>query len=244
MSKDIFKAKIHQAVIDNRLDLALAELLALVTDVEHTNAVLLLTSRLNEIKKEEQLGLEDGEVTDRKMNRLRLAVLEIVNAVITDKAPEARDEITGQLERLLDALDINRETFFAQSRIRDQLAGSLLKRFPEIKRRNVANILSERYTDMTPPEKRMHRAIRGYTQTVIRKYNQEVLSILKANSGLKNAVANLSKLEHHIIIWLSKYESTFEADESICLVYLQVEEQAPFPKGIESEIRSYLATKK
>lgn len=235
-----FIGKIHEAVIDNRLEDALYELKKMATDIDTQTATVLLMSRLNDLKRDEQLGISDDRASDKELNRIRLAVLELLNKI---SAQEDRENLTDEnavLQDLMEALEINSQTFVAQSRIRNKLTTSLHERIPDLKRGDVVKLIAGCYDQMTPEERRMHHTIRGYTKNVIKTYNEEALKILKANPKIKNKIKRLKKLEQHIIIWLSKYESTFENDESVCLVYVGVQERVPFPKGIEDDIREYL----
>ncbi len=94
---------------------------------------------------------------------------------------------------------------------------------------------------MNDREQRYHKIIRGYTQNIMKENNYEVLRLIKENPDLKEKIPRLKDLEIHLILWTSKYESIFEPDESISLVYIGVEENVRFPSGIEHDLRKYLA---
>ena len=240
MGTSEFIGKIHEAVIDNRLEDALYELKKLTSDIDLQTSIVLLMSRLNDLKREKALGIDDDRASRKELNRIRLGVLEILNKV---SAQQGRTHMTNEiavLEDLLEVLEINTQTFFAQNRIRNKLVSSLHERFPDLKKGDVVKFISGCYDKMIAEEKRMHYTIRGYTKNVIKTYNEEALKLLKANPGVKDKINRLKSLDRHIIIWLSKYESTFEHDESVSLVYVGIQERVPFPKGIENDIKEYL----
>jgi len=84
--------------------------------------------------------------------------------------------------------------------------------------------------------------IRGYTQNIIRENHFKTLALLQKHPCLKEKVPRLEELEAHLMLWKSKYESIFEPDESISLVYLAIEEGVQFPRGIEHDIKKYIAS--
>ncbi len=66
--------KIHEAVIDTRLEDALYELKKVATDFDQQNTIILLISQLKEAEREQMLDTEDERVIGRKINRIRLGV--------------------------------------------------------------------------------------------------------------------------------------------------------------------------
>lgn len=236
---------IHEYVIENRLEDALYELKKIAGGIDQLNSTVLLISQLKEVEREQMLGIEDERVISRKVNRIRLGILELLNGLSDQKAVSGEDRQEIEiLEDLLEGLEINTQTFLAQTRLRKKLTTSLFARHPELKKHELVSMLSENFDKMTDEEKRLHQTIRGYTQNVTRPYNEEALNILTMHPDLKTKVKRLKKLEQHLVIWKSKYESTFEGDKTVCLVYIGVEERVPFPKGIENDIREYLEAAK
>jgi len=235
--------KIHQLVIDNELMDALYELKSIAQSLDDQNQIVLLIAQLTEWRRDDRADIEEERSMAKRLNRIRLGVLELLNSIATVAKPSHHEEVSQDemdLEDLMEALEISSQTFVAQSRIRNQLLKSLKGRFTDMKQRNVINIFSHYHAKMNDYELRLHASIRGYTQHVIAKYNDQALHILQNNPNLKQEIERLKNLERHLIIWKSKYESTFVNDETIALVYVGVEEQVPFPKGIEREIEDYL----
>lgn len=237
--------KIHEAVIATRLEDALYELKKVATDFDQQNTIILLISQLKEAEREQMLDTEDERVIGRKINRIRLGVLELLNQITGSEGDEAENnEELEVLEALLEGIEINTQTFLAQTRLRKKLTNSLFERYPKLRGKEIVGVLSKNYNKMTDEEKRLHQTIRGYTKNVTRPYNEEALRLLTEHPDIKDKVKRLKKLEQHLVIWKSKYESTFEHDETVCLVYVGVEERVPFPKGIENDIREYLGAQK
>ncbi|MBK7869267.1 MAG: hypothetical protein IPJ74_00605 [Saprospiraceae bacterium] len=237
--------RIHEAVIENELAKALKELKKIAKETNHQNAIILLISQLKEAEREQMLDIEDERVISKKVNRIRLGILELLNELSAQEtAGGGNQEEIEILEDLLEGLEINTQTFLAQTRLRKKLTTSLFERHPELNKQELVSMLSSSYDQMSKQEQRLHHAIRGYTKNVTRLYNEQALKILTAHPEIKDKVKRLKKLEQHLVIWKSKYESIFEQDDTVCLVYIGVEERVPFPKGIENDIREYLNSRK
>ena len=101
-------------------------------------------------------------------------------------------------------------------------------------------LMSTCYEKMNSEERKMHNAIRGYTEKGTKKYNEEIYKLIEAYPKVKDKVPKLKKLQQHIRLWLIKYDATFVGDESVSLVYMNIQERVPFPKGIENDIKEYL----
>ena len=92
-------------------------------------------------------------------------------------------------------------------------------------------------------EKRMHRIIREYTD-YIKINNERALEIIEGLPGIENQIKKLKSLKRHLRVWLHKYERVFLKEEEMCLLYTNLYERSPFPRGVETEIRNFLKKKK
>jgi hypothetical protein len=132
------------------------------------------------------------------------------------------------------------QAFKAQALIRNKLHDRITKRLKVNALLEYEDFFNEYFDEMTDNERFLHATIRGYTDTVLSEYNFRILDILKFNPSLKDVLPRLKELERHLVIWRSKYQRVFKLQPSMCLVYVGVEEESGFPKGIEGEIRSHL----
>ncbi len=230
---------IHGFVIQNKLKDALFTLKKVVKDPLLLNSIILFISNINSIQQEELLDIGDDIINQKRRNKIKLGILDILNK-ITSKQESSQNAMIVVLEEILDNLDIINQAFVAQCRLRNQLLKSLKYRFTKRRFTHFVKIFSQYYDEMTPNELRTHATIRGYTENVIMVYNTKVLRLLQANTTLKDEIPKLKALEQHLIIWKSKYDSTFVNDKTINLVYVGVEERVPYPKGVEEDIRLYL----
>ena len=228
---------IHENVIQNKLKESLFILKRVVQDPVLLNSIILFISNINSIEQEELLDIGDDVVNQKRKNKIKLGILEILNQITKN---DSQDTELNTLEEILDNLDIINQAFVAQCRLRNQLLKSLKNRFTKRRFTHFVKIFSQYYDEMTPYELKTHQTIRGYTENIIMVYNMKVLDLLRAHPTLKNEIPRLKNLEQHLIIWKSKYDSIFVGDKTINLVYVGVEEQVPYPKGVEDEIRVYL----
>ncbi len=236
----------RELISENNITEALSEMRQLLLDnSELKNDSILLSSQLNGIKKRIQLRLIDYGEYAQIESRIVSAFLEILNEFEKsqlDKNPNHIPDNKDNLNELLELLDMTYQAFKAQALIRNKLHDRITKRLKVNALLEYEDFFNEYFDEMTDNERLLHATIRGYTDTVLSEYNFRILDILKFNPSLKEVLPRLKELERHLVIWRSKYQRVFKLQPSMCLVYVGVEEESGFPKGIESEIRGYLET--
>jgi hypothetical protein len=142
--------------------------------------------------------------------------------------------------RLLDTLQTAYVTFQAQAEVRDALHAMMLKRFPGSASLQYEDFFSQHFAEMTDEERTLHDTMRGYTVHALHEYNKQALGLVRDHPGLVKQVPKLADLEHHLDVWMDKYENTFLRSPHMSLCYVGVHERVPFPTGIEAELRAYL----
>lgn len=144
--------------------------------------------------------------------------------------------VTFSAKKLLGILNTTRTTFIAQTKIRDELVHKVLERLHVTEHLEYERFFQKHYTAMTEDERLLHRIIRAYTGDVLASYNRQARDLIRTQPALVEALPRLQDLQQHLDIWLAKFDGVFHATESISLVYVGVEENVPFPTGIESEL--------
>lgn len=188
------------------------------------------------------MGPQDYEIEE---SRIMGDLLELSNWVDTSRVNNwmaslqipSEEKVLAQ--ELVELLDFTYEAFQAQAQVRNLLYRQMVQRLGINERLQYEVFFSTYYEQMNPEELRKHRTIRGYTENVLSVYNQQVLEFVKSNRKLKQAVPRLKELEKHLVIWMGKYRSVFQQTEAMSLVYVGVEENVPFPQGIEAELKSF-----
>lgn len=234
---------INEAIIDNQFAKALS-LLSQITDNEESQAeITALNARYRYYQKRRRHRLADDDDLDIELNRIRSAILSLSHYLLARQKSEASpDKTLDLLQEIRSRLKATQNAYLAQCNIRNMLMTSLRERFNIPKVDHYYHVFSSYYEQMNNKELRYHRMIRGYTQHIIRDNHFRTLALLQKYPALKEKVPRLEELEAHLMLWKSKYESIFEPDESISLVYLAMEEGVQFPRGIEHDIKKYIAS--
>ena len=237
---------IREQISNNEITDALSEMRQLLMDnSELKNDSILLSSQLNGIKKRIQMRLIDYGEYAQIESRIVSAFLELLNEFekgVMDKNLSQTPNTKDNLKELLELLEMTYQAFTAQALIRNKLYDRMIKRLKVRDMFEYEDFFNDYYSEMTENERLLHETIRGYTDTVLSEYNFRVLDILQFNPSLKDVLPRLKELERHLVIWRSKYQRVFKLQPSMSLVYVGVEEESGFPKGIEDEIRAYLET--
>jgi len=189
----------------------------------------------NRLASDEQLNLE--------LNRLRSDIMSLNRYLLAMNKTEASpDKTLSLLQQIHSRITATHNAYLAQCNIRNMLMESLRARFSIPKVDHYYHVFSHYYDQMSDKELRYHKMIRGYTQNIMKENHFKVLEILQDYPDLKEKVPRLEQLEAHLILWKGKYESLFELDETISLVYLAIEEGVRFPRGIEHDMEKYIAS--
>lgn len=235
--------RIHEAIKDNKLEEALDLLERHASDSKIVQTVIALQRRLkevghlalNDLESEEQLRIERNRITADLLN-----VTQEINHTPQAEPVAATSNTISLIEEILSLLETTYRTYLAQRNIRNRLFEDMRNRFDVKRVENYYQVFSRYFDQMNEEELRYHRLIRGYTENIIKKNNFQILERLKHHPELCKAVPELLDLQAYLEIWKTKYESIFEGDPSINLVYIGVEEGVPFPSNIESNLRAYI----
>lgn len=129
-------------------------------------------------------------------------------------------------------LEQSYEIFFYQNGLARQLTNSLASRGYAIGAgRGFDDGLRELHFAMTAEEEEIFTSIRTITDDM-RGVNVKVKTLLKSNKDFFELLPDLRRLYEHLSWWNAKYE-LLKDDPDMCLVYVGVDQQKPFPQGIE-----------
>jgi hypothetical protein len=154
------------------------------------------------------------------------------------------DPIRSAAEQLQSVLETTRATFIVQVKIRNQLVKSMRTRLRITQHFQYEELFERYFTRLSPSERRLHRIIRTYTESVLYEYNRRALKILQREPRLADFLPSFEALRQHLIVWLQKFRMLFKDLPYMCLLYVGVEEQSGFPPTIEAELKHYLRTGK
>lgn len=203
--------------------------------------VRLLKARIIHLKKDKLRGVLSDESGNIEKNRIMVLILELFELIqgSNRKSKSRRKEIT-LITELIAIIDTTFNTWRAQTKLKEKLIESLESRFEVSNFDTPYELFSHFYCLMNERELRLHKTIRGYTKNIILNRNIEMLELLKENASLKKSIPKLSYLEQHLSLWKSKYDSIFENDESVCLIFVGLEEGMQFPPNLLTELKMYI----
>ena len=145
--------------------------------------------------------------------------------------------------QMQNAMSINKKAFVSQINIRSEL-GLLIN-----KRLNIDSTLSwERrfflyFDDFNQEEKFLFSQIRAYTEGPPYESNKKLLDLINQNLDVLTIIPMASELRNHLIIWLNKYHKIFKNSEKMCLLYVGVEDNAPYPSAVDEQVNIWLKKK-
>ena len=138
------------------------------------------------------------------------------------------------------AMSINKKAFLSQINQRNELGKLLAKRF-EIE----PNLSWERrfflyYDQMNEQEHFVFSQIRAYTDGPMLKNNQKILDLINSNNQILKEIPDAAALRNHLTIWLNKYHKIFKNSEKMCLLYVGVEDGAPYPSPVDQQVIDWI----
>ena len=210
---------------------------------EWADPLILLQNNWTDLERRTRLRLITEENATVSRNQLIAALLEILTEINQQHAaPEALETPTPEsaARELLAILAQNYRAFVSQARIRDSLFFAVESRLKIQAPTQFEAFFAAHFDQMDAGERDLHAAIRDYTQRELFPNNLRSLEILMQHAALEAAIPRLEALKWHLIVWLGKYRSQFLRRPFMALNYVGVEEQMPFPAGIESEITGWL----
>lgn len=250
MSK-ISISDIRTLVAEGSLDRAIEDLANNFFQKEFRNYITTISGRYNTLNDKIITGVLTFEEQTSEENKIRVALLTIINKIELTEQHEQRLVNVNQklsnhavVEKLLEILGETKKGFAAQNEIRNQLYYNMRKRLSIEEYPEYEDFFSQYYPQMDSDELELHETLRYYTENILNNYNRKALELIIGNEELINAVPKLKALEKHLLVWLGKFEHLFHKYPSYGLIYTAVKERIPFPIGIKEELENYLNNEK
>ncbi|PSR11295.1 MAG: hypothetical protein DA408_17900 [Bacteroidetes bacterium] len=231
---------IHEKIITGDLLGAIDEL-STIDNGSFSNELLSLKAQIHDIVKSELLSLESSSNITLRKNKIRNSILELIRLIRSVRnTPPSTDHTLELVMELAGIIETTFNTWRAQCKLRNTLVKLLKERYADLSYDTTYDLLSDKYSEMNDRERRLHSAIRGYTQHIILPKNREALALLKNNPTLKRMIPDLNYLNQHLLLWESKYNSIFMANASICLIYVGIEEKMQFPPTLLDQLKVFI----
>lgn len=138
------------------------------------------------------------------------------------------------------AMSVSKQAFISQIKRRNELGNMLDERFDVEKDLSWEQRFLKYYDKMTESELFVFSQIRAYTEGPLLSSNQEILNLINARKEIINEIPSADKLRNHLIIWLNKYHKVFKNNAKMSLLYVGVEDGAPYPSEVDDQVVKWL----
>lgn len=142
------------------------------------------------------------------------------------------------------AMGISKKAFISQINQRNELGKLLDKRFDSDPKLTWERKFFNYYDKMNEEEHFVFAQIRAYTEGPMLSSNQLILDLINNNKQVINEIPAANKLRNHLIIWVNKYHKVFKNTEKMCLLYVGVEDGAPYPREVDQQVKQWLKSHK
>ncbi len=133
------------------------------------------------------------------------------------------------------------DVFIDQCKIRNRLLRLLGYDPKTFEWEELENILANAYPNLNDEQSNIFNLIRGTPENSLFRRNQEMLSLLGAESAYFHELPEFRELQSHLELWLSKFDAILKKRQDYCLIYVGVKEKKPFPSGIDEKIKQVIA---
>ncbi len=129
--------------------------------------------------------------------------------------------------------------FVNQTGQRDLLYESLQRNHSPLPDLEYEPLFAVMHSKFTKDEKAICGLMRGITTKSMYRHNREMVNLIESNPRYREELPDFSHLQDHLNLWLSKYARDLEGKEDrddICLIYVGVKENKPFPDRLASAV--------
>ncbi len=183
--------------------------------------------------------------TDRFNKKWWLLVFAVMAALffyLQDSNKNAKQPLNliDTMVKIRSAMSINKQAFISQINIRNELGEMLDKRLEIDKKTSWEKRFFKQHEHMNAEELFVFSQIRAYTQGPLLESNQLILDLINSNKTVIDQVPLMDELRNHLIIWLNKYHKIFKDNKKMCLLYVGVEDGAPYPSAVDQQVIDWL----
>ena len=146
------------------------------------------------------------------------------------------------IAEMRNAMSINKKAFLSQINQRNELGKMLASRFDIDPKLSWERKFFIYYDQMNAQELFVFAQIRAYTDGPMLTNNQILLDLINNNKQIITEIAESDTLRNHLIIWINKYHKIFKDSKKMCLLYVGVEDGAPYPTPVDQQVLDWLAS--
>lgn len=164
----------------------------------------------------------------------------LMDKAICAEKKEKRHARLSFYEQMAVNLDGSKFDFDNQTDLRDRLYESLKRNHGPLPNLQYEPLFAKMHSKFTEDEKAICGLMRSITTNSMRRHNEAMIKLIESNPSYRNELTDFSGLQDHLNLWFSKYTRDLEGQErreDICLIYVGVNENKPFPPDIGDAVR-------
>ncbi len=169
---------------------------------------------------------------------LLFIVIAIFSYVIVKHKPTLT--INETITEMRNAMSINKKAFLSQINQRNELGKMLAKRFDIDPNTSWERRFFMYYDQMNDEELFVFAQIRAYAEGPMLNNNQILLDLINNNKQVLEEIPEADALRNHLTLWLNKYHKIFKGSEKMCLLYVGVEDGAPYPSPVDQQVIDWI----
>ena len=176
------------------------------------------------------------------MNKLCIAITkDLLDTGTRNIEPHTqfKDNMTS-MKQISNLLEIAFAAFQAQGKRRNLLVKKILSRLNLKLDMQYEQFFFSYYDLLNEVELFEFQQIRAYTEGPMYESNKVILEIIEQNPQLRDVLPILGALKTHLTIWLSKFLKVFTPNTKMAVCYVGVEDNVPFPEGVDKEIATWI----
>lgn len=151
-----------------------------------------------------------------------------------------QQELFNSVKRISELQKVTYTAFIAQAERRNELVRMINTRLGVTREMQFEKYFSYYYSQMNSEEMFVFQQIRSITDSGLYKNNLIIVQELGSDSRILEQIEYTSELKQHLIFWNNKYESIFKNRKDMCLLYVGVEDNVPYPANVNNNIKDWL----
>ncbi len=153
-------------------------------------------------------------------------------------------ELHQAVQNIANYQEISYATFVAQAKRRNELVEMIEERIGEKREMQFEKYFSYYFKKLNNQEKFVFDQIRAMTDNGLYQNNLKILDHLNSHPELYKLIKGSKELQQHLTFWINKYHSVFKQREDMCLLYVGVEDDVPYPSDVNKNVKDWLQNKK
>lgn len=152
----------------------------------------------------------------------------------------AQPTLRESMIEMRQAMSITKKSFISQINRRNELGEMLSQRFELDPKLSWERRFFQYHDQMNEAELFVFDQIRAYTDGPMLNNNQIIFDLLNNNPQIIEEIPLANDLRNHLAIWLNKYHKVFKNSKKMCLLYVGVEDGAPYPSAVDQQVIDWL----